>query len=267
MATNMKHITCAMLLLSTVMYARTWTLTWHDEFDGPQLDATKWSYVTGGNGWGNNELETYTDRRENAYLDQGMLVIKVLRERFTGTDHLERQFTSARLQTREKFAQAYGKFEARIKIPSGNGIWPAFWMLGDDFDVSGWPACGEIDIAENIGREPSTVHGTVHFPGFSADHGLTGDYTLPNGQRLADDFHVFGVEWEPDLIRWYIDSRLYFTVSRANLPPRVRWIFDHPFYLLLNVAVGGNWPGNPGQTSSFPQTMLVDYVRVYQAKD
>lgn len=260
----MRRIFCTAMLLCTGTWAQSWNLTWSDEFDGPRIDASKWAFATGGGGWGNHELESYTDRDENAYIDHGMLVIKAARERFRGADHVERPYTSARLQTRNKFTQAYGKFEARIKAPAGAGIWPAFWMLGDNFDKSGWPDCGEIDIFENIGTEPSTVHGTVHGPGYSADRGITGQYSLPNGQRLADDFHIFSVEWEPDLIRWYIDSRLYHTVSRANLPPRTRWVFDHPFYLLLNVAVGGDWPGEPNQSTQFPQLMLVDYVRVYR---
>jgi len=258
------YIRLSILLVGTMAYAQSWSLVWHDEFDGAKLDARNWSFVTGGNGWGNNELEAYTDRGENAWLDHGTLVIEARRQHYSGTDRIDRTYTSARLQTKERFAQTYGKFEARIKIPEGAGIWPAFWMLGDDFDVSGWPKCGEIDVMENVGSEPSVVRGTLHGPGYSGEHGISGSYELPAGQHLSGDFHVYAIEWEPDLIRWFIDSRLYHTVSRANLPPRARWVFDHPFYLVLNVAVGGNWPGPPDASTAFPQRMLVDYVRVYQ---
>ena len=264
----MRRLLGLMTLISALLAAADdWTLVWHDEFDGPTLDTTKWSLLTGGNGWGNNESEYYTVRRENAYVEKGVLVIKAIRERYSGPDHVEKPYTSARMQTLGKFEQAYGKFEARIQVPAGNGIWPAFWMLGADIKTARWPGCGEIDIMENIGREPNIVHGTLHGPGYSGDKGITGQYALPEGQRLSGDFHVYNVEWEPDVIRWYIDSHLYHTVSRADLPPNTRWVFDHPFFLLLNVAVGGNWPGPPDESTVFPQTMLVDYVRVYQRRN
>jgi beta-glucanase (GH16 family) len=150
-------------------------------------------------------------------------------------------------------------------VPSGQGIWPAFWMLGNDIGAVSWPACGEIDIMENIGREPTTVHGTVHGPGYSGAAGIGAAYGLPDGAPFADDFHVFAIEWEPQAIRWYVDGALYHTLTPAALPAGARWAFDHPFFMLLNVAVGGNWPGNPDATTVFPQRMLVDYVRVYRA--
>jgi len=243
--------------------------SWSDEFDGPAgslPDPSKWTYDLGNNGgWGNQELETYTDRARNASLNgEGALAIQALRETFTGTDGITREYTSARLKTQGKFDQAYGRFEARLKIPRGQGLWPAFWMLGADIPTAGWPRCGEIDVMENIGREPSTVHGTVHGPGYSGGNGIGAPFTLPGGARFADDYHVFAVEWEPAAIRWYVDGALYQTRTPADLPAGQRWAFDHPFFLLLNVAVGGGWPGSPDSTTIFPQTMLVDYVRVYR---
>jgi beta-glucanase (GH16 family) len=243
-----------------------WKLVWSDEFDGPAgsaVDSNKWAFDVGGNGWGNNELETYTSRTANAYRDGGQLVIKALKETLTGPDNITRNYTSARLLTRNKFSQAYGRFEARIKIPYGQGIWPAFWMLGDNIGTAGWPNCGEIDIMENIGKEPTIVHGTFHGPGYSGGNGVTAAYSLPSGQ-FSDDFHTFAVEWEPNVMRFYVDGLLYKTRTPADLPAGTTWVFDHPFFIILNVAVGGAWPGNPDATTVFPQQMLVDYVRIYQ---
>jgi beta-glucanase (GH16 family) len=244
-----------------------WKLVWSDEFDGPNgspVDSTKWGFDTGGGGWGNNELETYTSRTENASREGGMLVVKAIKETFRGSDNITRDYTSARLLTRNKFSQAYGRIEARIKVPYGQGIWPAFWMLGDNIGTAGWPNCGEIDIMENIGREPSIVHGTIHGPGYSGGDGIGAAYTLPTGQKFSDNFHTFAVEWEPNVMRWYVDGLLYKTITPANLPAGKSWVFDHPFFIILNVAVGGYWPLYPDATTVFPQQMLVDYVRVYQ---
>jgi len=240
---------------------------WSDEFNGPSgsvVDSTKWSYDVGGNGWGNNELETYTSRTANAHLEGGSLVIKAVQETLTGPDNITRNYTSARLLSKNRFSQAYGRFEARIKIPYGQGLWPAFWMLGDNIDTTGWPNCGEIDVMENIGKEPSIVHGTFHGPGYSGAKGVTAAFTLPNGQKFSDDFHTFAVEWEPNVMRFYVDGLLYKTRTPADLPPGTTWVFNHPFFIILNVAVGGGFPGNPDATTVFPQTMQVDYVRVYQ---
>ena len=242
-----------------------WALTWSDEFDGADgsaPDPKKWTAETGGGGWGNNELEYYTARRTNSRVEKGNLVIDALQEKFTGPDGVAREYTSARLKTGKLFTQKYGKFEARIRIPKGQGMWPAFWMLGDDIPTAGWPACGEIDIMENVGFEPGTIHGTIHGPGYSGDKSLGAPYALPSG-NVADDFHLFAVEWEPKEIRFYVDSHLYETRTPADLPAGTRWVFDHPFFLILNVAVGGKWPGNPDASTKFPQEMLVDYVRVY----
>jgi len=250
---------------------RAWKLVWKDEFSGTNgsaVDASKWVSETGGGGWGNNELEYYTKRLDNAYQQDGNLVIKVLQEKYTGDDGVTRNYTSARLKTLGKFSQTYGRFEARIKIPRGQGLWPAFWMLGTDIEKPGWPGCGEIDIMENIGKEPALVHGTIHGPGYSGGHGIGAPYALPAAlpadQRFADDFHLFAVEWEPNVIRFYVDDHLYATRTPADLPKGAKWVYDHPFFVLLNVAVGGDWPGSPDASSEFPQTMLVDYVRVYE---
>ncbi|MDQ2921059.1 MAG: glycoside hydrolase family 16 protein, partial [Acidobacteriota bacterium] len=244
-----------------------WSLVWSDDFAGPNgspVDSAKWSFDIGGNGWGNNELETYTNRTVNAHVEGGLLVIKALKETFTGPDNQRRDYTSARLLTKNKFTQAYGRFEARLKIPYGQGIWPAFWMLGDNINTAGWPSCGEIDIMENVGREPSIVHGTFHGPGYSGAQGVSAAYALPNGQKFSDEFHTFAVEWEPNVMRFYVDGLLYKTRTPADLPAGKAWVFDHPFFIILNLAVGGYWPGNPDATTVFPQQMLVDYVRVYQ---
>ncbi len=240
-----------------------WVLVWSDEFNhGPDVDPDKWTLETGGYGFGNNELEYYTKRSKNAVVRNGKLVIRALKEEYTGPDGVTRQYTSARLKTQAKFSQKYGRFEARIKIPSGQGLWPAFWMLGDDIEKVDWPACGEIDIMENIGKEPATVHGSIHGPGYSGTEGIEARYTLPSGHVFADRFHVYSVEWEPGAIRFYVDNHLYVTRTPSDIPPAQKWVFDHPFFLLLNVAVGGDWPGSPDSHTRFPQAMLVDYVRV-----
>jgi beta-glucanase (GH16 family) len=247
-----------------------WTLVWSDEFNGPNgssVDGTKWVVETGGQGWGNQELEYYTDHIENASVHDGNLVIRALEEKYTGPDGVKRNYTSARLKTFGKFSQTYGRFEARIKIPYGQGMWPAFWMLGDDIDKVGWPACGEIDIMENIGKEPAIIHGSIHGPGYVGATGLEAPYALFGKQRFADDFHIFAIEWDTESISFYVDKDFYARRTRADLKPGWEWVFDKPFFLILNLAVGGDWPGNPDPTTVFPQTMLVDYVRVYQRSE
>jgi beta-glucanase (GH16 family) len=165
--------------------------------------------------------------------------------------------------TKNKFAQKYGRVEARLRVPYGQGMWPAFWMLGNDIDGAGWPACGEIDIMEVIGKEPSTAYGTLHGPWGSRTYSIGGTYTLAGARKFADDFHVFAIEWEAAEVRWYVDGSLYKTVKSTDIPAGTKWVFDHPFFVILNVAVGGSWPGNPDPTTVFPQKMTVDYVRVY----
>ncbi|MBN2389731.1 MAG: CIA30 family protein [Anaerolineae bacterium] len=252
-----------------------WVLTWNDEFDGAagaEPDQTKWGYDIGGSGWGNAEWEYYTAERENsAQNGDGQLVI-------TATESTDEAlqctytpagepgtcaYTSARLLTNGKFDFVYGRAEARLKLPYGQGIWPAFWSLGNNFGDVGWPAAGEIDIMENIGVEPDIVHGTVHGPGYSGANGIGGGYTYT--EALSNDYHVYAIEWEPDEIRWYFDDTQFFTLTHDLLPVDAPWVFDHPFFLIMNVAVGGYWPGYPDETTEFPQTMNVDYVRVYQA--
>ena len=246
-------------------------LVWADDFDGPAgsaPDPAKWGHETGGNGFGNRELEYYTNSTSNAALDgDGNLVITARRENPAGYRcwYGSCQYTSARLNTAGKFTQQYGRIEARIKLPQGQGIWPAFWALGSNIGRVGWPNSGEIDIMETIGTTPSVNHGSLHGPGYSTGDDVLGDsYTLPNGGSFADDFHTFAIDWSPDLVSFLVDGQTYqsLTPADANGSP---WAFNHPFYLLLNVAVGGTWPGSPNGGTPFPQQMVVDYVHVYAA--
>jgi beta-glucanase (GH16 family) len=246
--------------------AATGAQTWSDEFDGAAgsaPDAAKWTHETGGSGNGNHELEYYTSSTSNAALDgAGHLVITARRNTDSGLSCWNGpcQYTSARLNTARTFTQAYGHFEARIKIPRGQGMWPAFWMMGNDIGTAGWPNNGELDVMENIGKEPGTVHGTIHGPGYSGASGLGAGYTLPGGKAFADDFHTFAVDWSPSTITWSVDGTAYETRTPADASGHT-WVFDHPFFLILNLAVGGDWPGGPDAGTSFPQTMTVDYVR------
>lgn len=232
-------------------------LVWSDEFNYSGLpDPTFWNMETGGSGWGNNEWQYYTDRTENAMVDGGVLTITAREEAYGGRD-----YTSARITTQNKFDFQYGRIEARIKLPYGQGIWPAFWMLGANFNSVGWPSCGEIDIMEMIGgsgRE-NTCHATCHWDN-NGDHASYGEsYTLSSG-TFADDFHVFSVEWDSQSIKGLVDGIQYYEISitSAGLSE-----FRESFFVILNVAVGGNWPGYPDATTEFPQTMEIDYVRVY----
>jgi len=247
---------------------RNWVLAWHDEFDGPNgasPDPAKWVMESGGNGWGNDELEYYTPRPENVRLENGNMVIEAVKEEFKGADGVKRRFTSGRLKTQGLFSQTYGRFEARIQIPFGRGVWPAFWLLGEDYQSVGWPECGEIDIMENLNVEKSRIHGSIHGPGYSARKSLTSGFTLPQGP-FSDGFHVFAVDWEPQSIRFFVDDELYATRTPADLPAGSKWVFDHPFFIILNLAVGGNSPASPDSAMPFPQRMLVDYVRVYSRR-
>lgn len=240
-----------------------WKLVWNDEFNGRNIDTEKWEHEV--NGWdgGNNELQYYTDRVENSYISDGCLVIKALKETYTGSDGT-RDYTSARLRTANKGDWLYGRFEIRAKLPIGKGLWPAIWMLPTDWVYGGWPTSGEIDIMELVGHEPWHVFGTIHFGG-SGNHLQSGtDYSLSSG-LFSDDFHVFTVEWERTEMRWYVDGNLYQTInSWSTTAAQYPAPFDQRFHLLLNVAVGGDWPGEPDATTVFPQTMKVDYVRVFQ---
>ena len=237
-----------------------WRMVWSDEFEGPagQLpDPANWVFDIGTD-WGNAQLEYDTDRPENVSLDgNGNLAITAREESYMGS-----AYTSGRIKTQGLFEQAFGRFEARIKLPTGQGVWPAFWMLGNDIDAVGWPECGEIDIMEYRGQEPSLVLGTIHGPGYSAASGVSGRYSLQGG-RFDTDFHVFAIEWTEDGIDWFVDDNHYHSVDRSE--PGGRWVFDHPFFILLNVAVGGGFVGPPNESTVFPQAMLVDWVRVYQS--
>ena len=215
------------------------------------MDGSEWTYDTGPN-WYNNELQDYTSGNTNASLDgSGNLVIEARKEAREG-----RQYTSARLKTEGKKTFTYGRVESRMKVPSGQGMWPAFWMLGGN----SWPTTGEIDIVENLGKEPSIAHGTMHGPGYSGAAGPTASFTLPGGAKFPDDFHIFAIEWETNVIRWYVDDKLYSTKTPADTNGNT-WVFDHGFFIILNLAVGGDWPGNPDATTVFPQKMVIDYVR------
>ena len=242
-----------------------WKLTWSDEFDGADgsgPDAGKWGFDTGGGGFGNDEFETYTSRLKNVEVRGGNLVITAWKERFTGSDGIPRWYTSGRIRSKGRFSQRYGRFEARMKLPLGKGIWPAFWLLGDDSSSVGWPRCGEIDVMENIG-EPSRIYSTIHGPGYSGDRGISAKFNLPSGRRVDDAFHTYRVEWQPERLRFFFDDVLIVERTAKDLPAGASWVYDHPFFVILNVAVGGNWPRYPDATTRFPQKMLVDYVRVY----
>jgi len=238
-----------------------YNLVWSDEFNGPAgtaVDSTKWTFDVGGSGWGNNELEYYTNGTNNAALDgAGNLVITAKKESMSGKD-----YTSARIKTQGIKTFTYGRIEARMKIAQGQGLWPAFWMLGEDIGTNPWPACGEIDIMENIGKEPNLIHATIHGPGYFAGEGPTKQYML--SAPVASAFHVFAIEWEQSAIRWYVDGTLYSTKTPSDIPNGTSWVYSHPFFIILNLAVGGGWPGNPDNTTTFPQTLKVDYVRVCQ---
>lgn len=237
---------------------RNWQLTWSDEFNGTagQLpDAAKWTFDlgTGQNGWGNSELQSYTNNPANISLDDnGNLVITAIREG---------NFTSARIKTQGLFAQKYGRFEARIKTPYGPGLWPAFWMLGENIETTPWPQCGEIDIMELRGQEPHIIHGTIHGPGYSGGNPISKAYALTNS-RFDTDFHIFAIEWDADKIDFFVDDYLYQRIEKSDVPGQ--WVYDQPFFILLNVAVGGNYVGFPTAQTPFPQKMVIDYVRVYQ---
>ncbi|MEC8759394.1 MAG: family 16 glycosylhydrolase, partial [Bacteroidota bacterium] len=255
----MRHLfpTLFFLLAALWLPAQSWTLSWSDEFNGTGIDNTKWGYDIGTGaaqglwGWGNGELQYYTDDNDNADVVNGNLVITARQENFAGSN-----YTSARMVTRNKFSQTYGKWEARIDLPTGQGIWPAFWMLREN---NPWP--GEIDIMEIVGHLPGNCHGTAHW-------GEVGDVQSMGGTITAPDwttaFHIYTVEWWPDHIRWSVDGQVYFELDRTQVTPVNPWLFAEDYHMLLNVAVGGQWPGSPDATTVFPQEMKVDWVRVYE---
>lgn len=238
-----------------------WQLVWQDEFEGeegtpPSVD--RWVHDEGGDGWGNAQLEYDTTRPENASLDgAGNLVITARKESYRG-----RSYTSARITTKELFSRTYGRFEARIQQPVGRGIWPAFWLLGANIAEVGWPECGEIDIMEYRGQLPALTRGSLHGPGYSGGGNIGAEFAVSGG-KLNEDFHVYAVEWEPNRIRWQLDGVTFFEATPARLPAGTRWVYDHPHFIILNLAVGGNYVGPVDSSTVFPQQMKVDYVRVY----
>jgi len=243
---------------------------WSDEFEGKAdtaPDLSKWKHMNGGGGWGNNELQYYTDSVRNARHDgKGHLVIEahpVDEEGQLECWYGKCRFTSARISTKGLASWKYGRIEARMRLPEGQGVWPAFWMLGDDIDKVGWPACGEIDIMEMIGHQPSSLYGTLHGPGYSGASGLSSNTRLLSG-KFIDGFNTFSIEWGPDRIEWLLNGKKYASKSSADVPKGEKWVFDHEFFIILNLAVGGNWPGSPDASTSFPARVEVDYVRVYE---
>ncbi len=238
---------------------RRWELAWSDEFDGAageRPDSTKWGYDIGTD-WGNAQLEYDTDRAQNVSLDgQGRLAITARQESYE-----DQAYTSARIVTRDKFEPIYGRIEARILLPIGQGIWPAFWLLGANIGTVGWPQCGEVDIMEYRGQEPAVTHGSLHGPGYFGGSAVTRRYALTDG-RFNEGFHLFAVEWSDYSIEWYVDDQLFLVVRPQDISGD--WVFNNPFYIILNVAVGGNWVGPPNDQTTFPQTMLIDWVRVYR---
>jgi len=237
------------------------TLIWSDEFDGADgtaPDPEKWVLETGNNGgWGNSELQYYTDSLDNAAIRDGNLVIRALKEEKDGF-----AYTSARLKTQGKFEFLYGRVEMRAKLAQGKGLWPAFWMLGADIGTNPWPDCGEIDIMEHLGREPGIIHGTLHGPEYYGGNGIS--RSVASEADLYGAYHTYAVEWDEAGIRWFFDGEQYHRVVRDKLPTTYTWAFDKPEFLLVNLAVGGNWPKNPDDTTQFPQEYVIDYIRVYQ---
>jgi beta-glucanase (GH16 family) len=248
-----------------------WQLVWSDEFEGPKgtsPDAKKWQPDVGNgiDGWGNKELEYHTDN-QNDYLDgQGNLVLEARKENSANYQcwYGPCKYTSARLSTNSHFSFTYGRLEARIKVPHGQGVWSGFWLLGDNCDAVGWPTCGEIDIMENISQEPNIIHGSVHGPGTLSGQGyFSGSYTLPKG-TFADDFHIFTIEWDANHMAFSVDGNNYATLNKTDLINQRNWVYDHPFDIILHLPIGGLWPGQPSSTTAFPQRLYVSYIRLYK---
>ncbi len=268
-------VICACLCLlgctndeSTPVGAQNLNLVFEDEFNGEAgatINTDNWNFEIGNgqNGWGNNELQYYTNRPENVALDgEGNMVITAIREQFQGFP-----FTSARITTKDKVEQQYGRFEARIKMPGGRGVWPAFWMLGSDIDEIPWPTVGEIDITELRGQEPNITIGSVHGPGYSGGNAISGSYVIEN-DRFDADFHEYAIEWTEDTIEYYLDGIRFNIITKDDVPQGAEWVFnERPFFMILNIAVGGNFVGFPVDSTPLPQTMVVDYVRIYSIED
>ena len=242
-------------------------LVWSDEFDS--IDESVWTFEVGGHGWGNSELQYYTNG-QNAFIQfdpqagSNVLVLEARKETPPGSSCWNGacQYSSTRLISKDKKSFQYGRIEAKIKLPQTQGIWPAFWMLGNSFGQVGWPQCGEIDIMEHVGSKPTITSGALHGPGYSGATPFFGTQDL--GVSVDADYHIYAIEWNANEIRWFVDNTNFYSVTRARVEQQGAWVFDQPFWLLLNVAVGGSLPGSPDNSSSFPQRMYVDYIRIYQ---
>ena len=241
-----------------------WNIVWQDEFDKDSLDLTKWSRETGGHGWGNNELQYYTDSDSNSYVENGNLIVKAeVVPQGIGSSKGLRYYSSARLRTYGKGDWKYGRIEVKAKVASGQGIWPAIWMLPTDWLFGGWPSSGEIDIMEHVGYDLGVVHGSVHTEAYN--HKINTQRS--SAKKIANvdtEFHVYSIIWDKDKISFFIDDVQYFIFENDQQSNYKTWPFDQRFHLLINIAVGGDWPGNPDNSTNFPRTMLVDYVRVYE---
>ena len=241
-----------------------WNIVWQDEFDKDSLDLTKWSRETGGHGWGNNELQYYTDSDSNSYVENGNLVVKAqVVPQGIGSSKGLRYYSSARLRTYGKGDWKYGRIEVKAKVASGQGIWPAIWMLPTDWLFGGWPSSGEIDIMEHVGYDLGVVHGSVHTEAYN--HKINTQRS--SAKKIANvdtEFHVYSIIWDKDKISFFIDDVQYFLFENDQQSNYKTWPFDQRFHLLINIAVGGDWPGNPDNSTNFPRKMLVDYVRVYE---
>jgi hypothetical protein len=234
-------------------------LVWADEFEGSAINSDNWTHELGASGWGNNELQNYTSSSDNSFINTGNLVIEATNKPSGGAS-----YSSARMVSKGKQSFQYGRIDIRAKLPEGQGIWPALWMLGENIDEVGWPACGELDIMELVGHLPSTLYGTAHWgaegQGFS--NYRTGEYVL-SGSKFSDAFHVFSLLWEEDKVVWLLDDEPFHEVTKASIEGAA-YRFNAPFFFIMNIAVGGNWPGSPDASTKFPQRMFIDYIRVFQ---
>jgi beta-glucanase (GH16 family) len=258
---------CLIILLAAArLEAATPTLIWSDDFNQPDNsapDPAKWTYDLGDNGWGNDELETYTDSRDNSYIttdpaatDGKALAIRII--------NANGSYTSARLKTQGLFNASYGRIEANLRVVNGDGLWPAFWLLGADIGSVGWPACGEIDVMEILGKASGKLYGTLHGPGYSGANGIGNTFTLPDGALFSDAYHVFAVDWSPNKIVWSVDGMVYHSVTPADLPAGTAWVFNNsPAFIILDLAVGGFFADAPDSSTPLQASYLVDYVRVY----
>lgn len=235
-------------------------LVWSDEFDGSALNTSDWNYETGNGagGWGNNELQYYTNTTKNVFVSNGNLIIEARKEGMGGFD-----YTSARITTQNKKSFTFGRVDIRAKLPKTKGVWPALWMLGNNISSVGWPASGEIDIMELLGQEPAKVYATLHYGANTAAHASKGNSLTLSSGNFSDQFHVFSMDWKQDEIKMFVDDQVYLTVNKADLGTNP-YPFNDPFFFIFNVAVGGNWPGSPDAGTVLPQRMIVDYIRVFQ---